>query len=630
MYNHKNIEKKWQNYWYTNNVFKTTESDDKAKNIYILDMFPYPSGSGLHVGHIEGYTASDVYSRFKKLQGYNVLHPIGWDAFGLPAEQYAILTGNHPQEFTQKNIANFKKQLKSVGFSFDFDKEVNTSDPNYYKWTQWIFLQMYKNNLAEYKEINVNWCQELGTVLANEEVLQDENGNDISERGGFPVVQKPMKQWVLKITKYAKRLLDDLEEINWSPSIKSLQKNWIGLEKKNGKTTTNLRDWIFSRQRFWGEPFPIMFDKDGEVYLVENLPVTLPTTNKKIQPSGDGTSPLTNFKDWINVEMDGKKYVRENNTMPQWAGSCWYYLAFILKDENGYLPLNSKEAYNKFKKWLPVDLYIGGQEHAVLHLLYARFWHKVLYDLKIVPTKEPFFKLLNQGMILGTDGQKMSKSKKNGVSPNEVIEQYGADALRMYELFMGAIWDDKPWNKKGIVAIRKWQEKIFDTFSNAVHKFQLVQKDNLQRDLHITIKEVTDNIQSLKFNVAISKLMVLTNLIRKQKQISLTTLKTFLILLTPFAPHIANELLSIYFCTNEQQISWPKHDEELTKHEEVTIPIQVLGKLRGTLVINLNKNHSKDQIIELAKKIENVQKYINNKKIKKVIYIENKIINFIV
>ena len=630
MYNHKNIEKKWQDYWYKNNVFKTSESNEKAKNIYILDMFPYPSGSGLHVGHIEGYTASDVYSRFKRLQGYNVLHPIGWDAFGLPAEQYAISTGNHPKEFTKKNISNFKKQLKSVGFSYDFDKEINTSDPNYYKWTQWIFLQLYKNNLAEYKEINVNWCQELGTVLANEEIVQDANGNDVSERGGFPVVQKPMKQWVLKITKYAKQLIDDLDELNWSPSIKALQKNWIGLEEKNGKYSTKLRDWIFSRQRFWGEPFPIMFDKNGEIYLVENLPVTLPTTNKKIQPSGDGTSPLTNFKEWINVEIDGKNYVRENNTMPQWAGSSWYYLAFILKDKNGYIPLNSKDAYKKFKKWLPVDLYIGGQEHAVLHLLYARFWHKVLYDLKIVPTKEPFLKLINQGMILGIDGQKMSKSKNNGVSPNEIIDNYGTDALRMYELFMGALWDDKPWTKNGIVAIRKWQEKIFEIFNNLTNKFKIVEKDNIQKNLHITIKDVTDNIESLKFNVAISKLMVLTNLIKKQKQISLHTLKTFLILLTPFSPHLSNELLSNHFNTNEQKIIWPIYDKKLTQNDKVVIPIQVLGKLRATLIIDLGKNYSKEQIIEKAKNIDNVQKNINHKKIKKVIYIKNKIINFIV
>ena len=464
MYNHKLIEKKWQDYWYSNKTFKTSESDEKKNNVYILDMFPYPSGAGLHVGHIEGYTASDVYSRYKKLCGFNVLHPIGWDAFGLPAEQYAIKTGNHPKDFSLKNIENFKRQLKSVGFSYDFDKEINTTDPKYYKWTQWIFLQLYKNNLAEYKEIDVNWCEGLGTVLSNEEVIEDVNGNPVSERESFPVTQKPMKQWVLKITKYAKELLNDLEELNWPESIKNLQKNWIGLEKINGKWQTKLRDWIFSRQRFWGEPFPLAFSEDGEVYLIENLPVKLPETKDKIEISKDGTSPLSNFNDWVNIKIGGKNYKRDTNTMPQWAGSSWYYLAFILRESDDYIPLNTKKAYDKLKKWLPVDLYIGGQEHAVLHLLYARFWHKVLYDLNIVPTKEPFFKLVNQGMILGTDHKKMSKSKNNGVSPDDIIKEYGADSLRIYELFMGAIWDDKVWSNNGIISARKWLNKIHNLF----------------------------------------------------------------------------------------------------------------------------------------------------------------------
>lgn len=632
MYNHKSIEKKWQNYWYSNNVFKTTESNDKSKNMYILDMFPYPSGEGLHVGHTEGYTASDVFARYKKLQGFNVLHPIGWDAFGLPAEQYAISTGNHPKEFAKKNIANFKRQLKSIGFSYDFDKEINTTDPKYYKWTQWIFSQLYKKGLAEYKEINVNWCEKLGTVLANEEILQDKDGNDVSERGSFPVTQKPMKQWVLKITKYAERLLNDLEGLDWPSSVVSLQTNWIGLEKTPKGIQTKLRDWIFSRQRFWGEPFPIAFATDGEIYLIEELPVNLPESTEKIKPSGDGTSPLTNFTDWINITIDGKKYKRENNTMPQWAGSSWYYLAFILKEKNDYIPLNSKEAYTKFQKWLPVDLYIGGQEHAVLHLLYARFWHKVLYDLKIVPTAEPFFKLLNQGMILGSDGQKMSKSKNNGISPDQIVQDYGADALRMYELFMGAIWDDKPWSNSGIVSMRKWLDKIYNLFNGFLQSnMTIVEKEVENLDvLHKTIKQVTHNLQILKYNIAISNLMVLNNHIYKSKTISMNTLKTFLILLTPFAPHLSNELLEKHFNTNDQEIKWPIFDKNLAQDDKMIIPVQISGKLRGTLTLLPNHKHTEKELIQQAKELPNVKNILQNAEIKKTIFINNKIINFVI
>ncbi len=512
MYNHKNIEKKWQEYWFKNKIFKTTEN--KNKKFYVLDMFPYPSGSGLHVGHPEGYTATDIIARYKRFKGFDVLHPIGWDAFGLPAEQYAIQTGNNPVNFTNKNIDIFRKQLQSLGFSYDYDKEINTTDPKYYRWTQWIFAQMYKNNLAEIKEIEVNWCEQLGTVLANEEVLTDEKGNKVSERGNFPVIKKPMKQWVLKITNYADKLLDGLKEVNWPESLISLQKNWIGKKVNNGKVTYHLKDWVFARQRYWGEPFPIMFDEDNNIYLIENL-VELPIMND-IKPSGDGQSPLANNKDWVNLEINGKKFRRDTNTMPQWAGSSWYYLAYIIKNDDGtYIDLDSSKAYEKFKKWLPVDLYIGGQEHAVLHLLYARFWHKVLYDLKIVPTSEPFLKLVNQGMILGKDNQKMSKSKGNIVNPNDIIDQFGADTLRLYEMFMGPLVETKPWNDKNLLATRKWLERIwrlFEKFINSEIKLNKeVQNKELDSIYHITIKDVTQCIEDLKFNIAISKMMVYIN-----------------------------------------------------------------------------------------------------------------------
>lgn len=630
MYNHKEIERKWQKFWEENKTFKTT--NNKEKKFYVLDMFPYPSGAGLHVGHPEGYTATDIVARYKRFNGFDVLHPIGWDAFGLPAEQYAIQTGNDPATFTQQNIDNFRNQLKSLGFSYDYDKEVDTTDPKYYKWTQWIFQQMYKQGLAEIREIEVNWCEGLGTVLANEEVLEDEKGNKVSERGSFPVIKKPMKQWVLKITNYADKLLDGLNKVEWPNSLISLQRNWIGKEIKNGKVTYHLKDWVFARQRYWGEPFPIAFDENNNILLIEDL-VELPKM-VNIKPSGTGESPLANNNEWLYFKLEGKKYRRDSNTMPQWAGSSWYYLAYILKNDDGtYCDLNSKEAYQRFQKWLPVDLYIGGQEHAVLHLLYARFWHKVLYDLKIVPTEEPFYKLVNQGMILGTDNQKMSKSRGNVINPNKIINEFGADTLRVYEMFMGPLIDSKPWNDKTVEATKKWLDRVWRLFEKFFSKELVIDEKNMDKEIdsiyNLTIKEVTKCIEELKFNIAISKMMIYINHLYKVNKISdVKYLKDFLILLSPFAPHIAEELNEMLGFDDMSKQIWPKWDETKIIISSIVVSIQVNGKLRAT--IEIKHEWDENKIKEKALLEPNVKKFIGDNQIKKVIYIKNKNINFVV
>ncbi len=630
MYEHLKIEKKWQNYWEKEKTFKTTFN--KKHKYYVLDMFPYPSGTGLHVGHPEGYTATDIIARYKRLNNFDVLHPMGWDAFGLPAEQYAIQTGNDPATFTNENIDKFRVQLKSLGFSYDYDKEINTTDPKYYRWTQWIFSQMYKNGLAEIQEIDVNWCEGLGTVLANEEVLQDKNNNNISERGGFPVIKKPMKQWVLKITNYADKLLEGLDDLDWPNSLKSLQRNWIGKEVKDGKTTYHLRDWVFARQRYWGEPFPIAFDKDNNILLIEEL-VELPKM-ENIKSSGNGESPLSNNKEWLYFEHDGKQYRRDSNTMPQWAGSSWYYLGYILKNDDGsYLDLDSKEAYERFQKWLPVDLYIGGQEHAVLHLLYARFWHKVLFDLKIVPTSEPFLKLINQGMILGNDNQKMSKSKGNVIDPTIIINSHGADTLRIYEMFMGPLTDTKPWSDKALDGTKKWLDRVWRIVRKYINQeykidFNIID-DVLESNYNILIKEVTKNIEETKFNIAISNFMVYINYFYKITTISHKKyLINFLILLSTFAPHMAEELLEQLDEKQLSQQSWPSHDETKITLEELSVVVQVDGKLRGN--IKIEKSISEDDLIIKAKQEINVAKFLLDKKIIKIIVIKNKIINFVI
>ncbi|EIE41863.1 leucyl-tRNA synthetase [Mycoplasmopsis canis UFG4] len=793
MYNHKKVEQKWQKIWEETKAFITTDKSDKK--FYALDMFPYPSASGLHVGHPEGYTATDIVSRYKRLNGYDVLHPIGWDAFGLPAEQYALKTGNHPAPFTQANIKTFKKQLKSLGMSFDWDKEVDTTDPKFYKWTQWIFKKLYEHGLAEIKEIDVNWCEGLGTVLANEEVITDENGNRVSERGNFPVIRKPMKQWVLKITAYAEKLLEGLNEVEFSESLKTLQENWIGkseghvvkfdLENSNetldvfttridtlfgvsflviapehsllnnvknnneisefleySKTlsdrdrisnnkdkigvytginaihpitkeilpiwTSNyvlntygtgaimavpaederdkdfalkynleikeiiskedqvlinsnqfnglsikeaknaiynflakenkseieisykIRDWIFSRQRYWGEPFPVYFDEDNNIYIEENI-VELPYM-ENIKPSTTGESPLANNKEWLYFEKDGKRFKRETNTMPQWAGSSWYFLAYIMKNADGsYLDMDSKEAYERFKKWLPVDLYIGGQEHAVGHLIYSRFWHKFLYDIKVLPVSEPFLKVVNQGMILGPDGQKMSKSRGNVINPDEIVEEYGADTLRVYEMFMGPLTDTKEWSVDSIRGIRKWLDRvevIINKFANDSSLIDESYKDSEFNSLwQNTIKEVTIAIDTLKFNIAISKLMVFINgLYKVEKLQSIKPLIDFSIMLSTLAPHLAEELLEQL---NQKQIKeqkWPVVDEKLIQNSIVKIVVQVNGKVRA--VIEKDSDLSEEEIFSLALEQPNVQKFIDGQEIKRKQYVKDKIVIF--
>lgn len=754
-YNHKEIEKKWQKYWAKTNTFNTHDDPEKPK-FYALDMFPYPSGQGLHVGHPEGYTATDILSRVKRSQGYNVLHPMGWDAFGLPAEQYALDTGNDPAEFTQKNIETFRRQINSLGFSYDWNREVNTTDPEYYKWTQWIFTKLYEKGLAYEAEVAVNWVPELGTVISNEEVIDGK-----SERGGYDVVRKPMRQWMLKITAYADRLLDDLELVDWPESIKEMQRNWIGrsvganiefkvagtdksytvfttrpdtlfgatysvlapeldlvreittpeqkaaveayieetakksdlkrtdlakektgvftgayaINPVNGKeipiwiadyvlssygtgaimavpahderdfefaqtfgleilpvieggdvekaaytedgthinsefldgmnkqeaidkmnewleengvgkkeVSYRLRDWLFSRQRYWGEPIPIIHWEDGTVTAVpeEELPLRLPKT-KNIKPSGTGESPLANIEEWVNVvdPVTGKKGRRETNTMPQWAGSSWYYLRYID-------PHNKKELadYEKLKRWLPVDIYIGGAEHAVLHLLYARFWHKFLYDIGVVPTKEPFQKLYNQGMILGENNEKMSKSRGNVVNPDDVVETYGADTLRMYEMFMGPLDASIAWSENGLEGSRKFLDRVWRLIVDENNKMRdritTLNDGKLDKVYHQTVKKVTEDYENLHFNTAISQLMVFINEAYKVDALPYEYIEGFVQLLAPIAPHMGEELWAIL--GNDGGISyapWPTYDEAALVEDEVEVVFQVNGKVRA-------------------------------------------------
>ncbi len=802
-FNHQQIEKKWQQYWADNKTFKTENETAKPK-FYALDMFPYPSGAGLHVGHPEGYTATDILSRFKRMQGYNVLHPMGWDAFGLPAEQYALDTGNDPAEFTAKNIATFKRQIQELGFSYDWDREINTTDPNYYKWTQWIFIQLYKKGLAYVDEVAVNWCPALGTVLANEEVIDGK-----SERGGHPVERRPMKQWMLKITAYADRLIDDLEEVDWPESIKDMQRNWIGrsegaevtfdidgtdqnftvfttrpdtlfgatycvlapehklveqittaeqrqavedylekvkmksdlertdlakektgvftgayavnpingkkvpiwiadyvlvsygtgaimavpahderdyefatafgldivpvleggdiskeaftgdgphinsdflngLNKVDGiakaiewleekgvgekKISYRLRDWLFSRQRYWGEPIPMIHWEDGTITPVpeEELPLMLPKTDN-IRPSGTGESPLANIEEWVNVvdPETGKKGRRETNTMPQWAGSSWYFLRYID-------PTNSEAIADPelLKRWLPVDIYIGGAEHAVLHLLYARFWHKVLYDLGVVHTKEPFQKLFNQGMILGEGNEKMSKSKGNVVNPDEIIDSHGSDTLRLYEMFMGPLEASVAWSTNGLDGARRFLDRIWRLFVNEEDgtisaKIQVSNDQTLEKAYHQTVKKVTEDYEGIRFNTAISQMMVFINDCYKVDVIPTTYAEGFVKMLAPIAPHIAEELWQLL--GHEGTISyaqWPTYDEAKLVDDEVEIAVQVAGKVRAKIVVA--KDASKEDIEKVALADEKVQEYMAGKSLVKVIVIPGKLVNIVV
>ena len=801
-YKHIEIEKKWQRYWEEHKTFKTTEDDDK-KNYYALDMFPYPSGQGLHVGHPEGYTATDIMARMKRMQGYNVLHPMGWDAFGLPAEQYALNTGNSPREFTKKNVNNFRRQIKSLGLSYDWDREVNTTDPAYYKWTQWIFEQLYKKGLAYEAEVPVNWSPDLGTVVANEEVIDGK-----TERGGFPVIRKPMRQWVLKITAYADRLIDDLDDLDWPEAIKEQQRNWIGrsvgaainfpvsgdentkievfstrpdtifgvaalvlapehelvkqlttpeheneveayIEKishnsdlertdlakdktgvftgsyvvnpvsgeklpiwiadyvlnsygtgavmvvpahderdhefaqkfdlpivqvieggdvqkeaytgdgvhinsdflngmdkdeaidainnwleENGegekKVNYRLRDWLFSRQRYWGEPIPVIHWEDGETTLVpeDELPLYLPKATD-IKPSGTGESPLANLDDWVNVvDENGRKGRRETNTMPQWAGSSWYFLRYID-------PHNNHEVadYEKLKEWLPVNLYVGGAEHAVLHLLYARFWHKFLYDLGVVPTKEPFQKLVNQGMILGSNHEKMSKSKGNVVNPDDIVEQYGADTLRLYEMFMGPLDASIPWSEEGLGGAHKFLNRVWnlliDENDNLRDRVTTINNHDLDKIYNETVKKVTEDYEAMHFNTAISQLMVFVNNAYKADSLPLEYVEGLVKLLSPVVPHITEELWSkLGHVGSIAYAKWPTYDESKLVEDVVEIVVQINGKVRQHLQVS--KDASREELQDLALNDERIKQELADKEIKKVIAVPGKLVSIVV
>lgn len=795
-YQHQKIEKKWQTYWKENKTFACDTHDFSKPKFYVLDMFPYPSGNGLHVGHPEGYTATDILARMKRMQGYNVLHPMGWDAFGLPAEQFAIQTGNHPAEFTKKNVDHFREQIQSLGFSYDWDREISTTDPDYYKWTQWIFLQLYKKGLAYVDEIPVNWCPELGTVLANEEVIDGK-----SERGGYPVIRKPMRQWVLKITEYAERLLEDLELCDWPQSTKEMQINWIGksqganvifkikntdkeftvfttrcdtlfgatycvmapehpyvdeittaaqkeqiaaykktcasksdlerteLNKEktgvftgayainpvNGKevpiwisdyvlasygtgaimavpahdtrdyefakkfnieiipvleggdiskeaftedgvhvnsaflngmgkqeaidtmikwleehhcgcakTTYKLRDWLFSRQRYWGEPIPIIHMEDGTTRTVDidELPLELPET-KIFKPNANGESPLAHCEDWLNVEIDGVKGKRETNTMPQWAGSCWYYLRYI--DPKNHEAIADEKL---LEHWLPVDLYVGGAEHAVLHLLYARFWHKVLYDCGVVKTKEPFQKLFHQGMILGENNEKMSKSRGNVVNPDDIVESHGADALRVYEMFMGPLEAALPWSTTGLDGSRKWLERVWRLYTEQ-NKLAKENDGKLDKVYHATVKKVTHDVETLNLNTAISQMMIFINECYKADTIYEEYAKGFLKMFACFAPHMGEEIWQDVF-HGEQTIAyepWPTYDESKLIESEVEIIVQVNGKLRGKFKIAADANE--DAIKEEALQLTSVKAQLEGKTIRKIIVVKGKVVNIV-
>ena len=802
-YDHTTIENKWQKFWKKNQTFKADINKDQKK-FYALDMFPYPSGQGLHVGHPEGYTATDVMSRMKRMQGFNVLHPMGWDAFGLPAEQYALKTGHNPKSFTNKNIDHFRDQIQSLGFSYDWDREINTTDPEYYKWTQWIFEQLYKKGLAYESEIMVNWAPDFmgGTVVANEEV---EDGK--TKRGGYPVYRKPMKQWVLKITAYADRLIKDLDLVDWPESVKEMQRNWIGrsegasvffpvagdeetkievfttradtlfgasyvvlapeqelvdqlttpehkeevaqykeeasrrsdLERtdlnkeKTGVFTGSyvinpvngeklpiwisdyvlasygtgcvmavpsgdqrdydfakkfdlpikpiiegadlsegafdgdgkhinsgfldglnikdakakmidwleehdaghkqvnyrLRDWIFSRQRYWGEPIPVIHWDDGTASLVpeDELPLKLPDTDN-IEPSGTGESPLANVKDWVNVyDENGRHGLRETNTMPQWAGSSWYWLRYT--DPHNSKEFASKEALDY---WSPVDLYVGGAEHAVLHLLYARFWHKVLYDLGLVPTKEPFMKLVNQGMILGSNHEKMSKSKGNVVNPDDIVDKYGADTLRLYEMFMGPLTESVPWDEEGLHGSYKWIQRVWRLLmDDNNHLWDRVSNFNdgkLTKVYNQTVKKVTEDFERMHFNTAISQLMVFVNEAYKADDLPAEYMQGFIKMISPVMPHVAEELWSQFGISDTIAYQpWPKYDPAALVENEVEMILQVNGKVRAK--VKMAKDTPKEEAEKQAPANEHVQKFTAGKDIKKVIVVPNKIVNIV-
>lgn len=804
MYDSDSIEKKWEKVWEENKSYKTDVRDFSKPKMYVLDMFPYPSGQGLHVGHVEGYSATDAYSRFKRAQGYNVLHPMGFDSFGLPAEQYSIKNNKHPGPFTDINIDNFIRQLKRCGFSYDWDRVIKTSDPKYYKFTQWIFIQLFKKNLAYYGERPVNWCPALGTVLANEEVIDGK-----SERGGYPVVRIPMKQWVLKITAYGDKLLAGLDDLDWPSSTIQMQRNWIGksqgvevdfkientdkkfsvfttrvdtlygctyvvlapehplvkeittedqkesvenyinecqrksdlertslnkektgvftgsyainpvngkkvpvfigdyvlgsygsgavmavpahderdyafalkhnlpiievvkggdiskaaftedgvhinsgvadgmmikeakeaivnllVEKEAGRIKINykLRDWIFSRQRYWGEPIPVVHEDDDEYKIhaldFKDLPLVLPELDD-YTPAGDGKPPLSKAKEWLNVDWNGIPCHRETNTMPQWAGSCWYYARYID-------PTNENEIGDPklLEHWLPVDLYVGGAEHAVLHLLYARFWHRFLYDMGIFKCPEPFKKLRHQGIILGADGEKMSKSRGNTVSPDEVINEYGADALRLYELFKGPLDQGLPWNPNGPSGARKFIERIYRLYVDDSLRSRWTKDDYAPLDTiyNQTIEKVTHDFEDLHFNTAIASLMVLVNEFYRAERLPVSMLEGLAKMIAPICPHLGEEIWSLMGHKDLIDFeAWPKADSSKSQANEVIYAVEVNGKVRAKVPFKVNA--TKEELEEFKKscyEIETVKKFTEGKTIVKTIVVPNKIVNIVV
>lgn len=804
MYDSDSIEKKWEKVWEENKSYKTDVRDFSKPKMYVLDMFPYPSGQGLHVGHVEGYSATDAYSRFKRAQGYNVLHPMGFDSFGLPAEQYSIKNNKHPGPFTDINIDNFIRQLKRCGFSYDWDRVIKTSDPKYYKFTQWIFIQLFKKNLAYYGERPVNWCPALGTVLANEEVIDGK-----SERGGYPVVRIPMKQWVLKITAYGDKLLAGLDDLDWPSSTIQMQRNWIGksqgvevdfkientdkkfsvfttrvdtlygctyvvlapehplvkeittkdqkesvenyinecqrksdlertslnkektgvftgsyainpvngkkvpvfigdyvlgsygsgavmavpahderdyafalkhnlpivevvkggdiskaaftedgvhinsgvadgmmikeakeaivnllVEKGAGRIKVNykLRDWIFSRQRYWGEPIPVVHEDDDEYKIhaldFKDLPLVLPELDD-YTPAGDGKPPLSKAKEWLNVDWNGIPCHRETNTMPQWAGSCWYYARYID-------PTNENEIGDPklLEHWLPVDLYVGGAEHAVLHLLYARFWHRFLYDMGIFKCPEPFKKLRHQGIILGADGEKMSKSRGNTVSPDEVINEYGADALRLYELFKGPLDQGLPWNPNGPSGARKFIERIYRLYVDDSLRSRWTKDDYAPLDTiyNQTIEKVTHDFEDLHFNTAIASLMVLVNEFYRAERLPVSMLEGLAKMIAPICPHLGEEIWSLMGHKDLIDFeAWPKADSSKSQANEVIYAVEVNGKVRAKVPFKVNA--TKEELEEFKKscyEIETVKKFTEGKTIVKTIVVPNKIVNIVV
>jgi len=799
------IEKKWQAYWEQNKTFRAVEdaSVPEDKRLFVLDMFPYPSGAGLHVGHPEGYTATDIWCRFKRHNGYNVLHPMGFDSFGLPAENYALKTGTPPRVTTEANIENFRRQIKSLGFSYDWDRQISTHDASYYHWTQWIFLQLYKKGLAYEAMMPINWCPQDMTGLANEEVVDGK-----CDRCGTPVERRNLRQWVLKITAYGDALEDDLALIDWPEGIKAMQRNWIGrseganvtfavdgtdktlqiyttrpdtlfgvtymvlapdhplvdsvttaaqrasveayqkqarlksdlertdlakektgvftgayavnpangakvpiwigdyvlanygfgaimavpahderdwafaktfglpvieviapegkptadglkacytgpgkavnsgefsgweseafkkaitgwLEEKGiGKKAVNykLRDWIFSRQRYWGEPIPVVHcPKDGIVPLREDqLPLLLPEV-KSYHPTGTGESPLAAIDSWVNTTCPhcGGPAKRETNTMPQWAGSCWYYLRYIDPQNTQAFADPAKLAY-----WMPVDLYVGGAEHAVLHLLYSRFWHKVLYDLGLVNTEEPFQKLVNQGMILGENGQKMSKSLGNVINPDEIVGEYGADTLRAYEMFMGPLQDAKPWNTNGVAGVNRFLNRIWRAAEDLKFTDTAPTKEQL-KILHKTIKKVTVDTENMNFNTAISAMMIFVNEITGLSELPKSVWKTFVVLLSPFVPHLAEELWAMAGGSpSVSQTPWPVWDEALTVDDEVEMVFQINGKIRSKLVVPAGL--AAEEMEKLARTDKRITELTAGKEIVKIITVPNKLVNIVV